>query len=224
MNILAIDTTGQTLSSAIFSDGKCLAEFSLFIEGTHTSRLMPLIDALLKSTNMSISDIDYFACTVGPGSFTGLRIGISTVKGLAYANGKKVVAVSSLDALTENIPHSSYDVCPLIDARKGEVFAAFYNKEKGVESISKTDEINITPDELIKLVQRKTLFLGSGAVLYKEMLTSKLNDKAIFATDELNYIKGRNVAKLAIELIKKRRAIKPDNLVPVYIRKPDIKS
>ena len=225
MNILSIDTTSMTLSCAITSGDKCVAEFSLFTEKTHSERLMPLIDSALKSADMDISDIDYYACTIGPGSFTGLRIGISTIKGLAYANDKKIVAISSLDALFENVLYSKYQICPLIDARKGEVFFALYSRVSNDDltqpPIKLTKEVNIRPEDIIKKIRKKTLFLGNGAYLYKDMLKSGLGDKAIFAPDELNYIKGLNIAKLAMKKINDNDLMTPDQLVPKYIRKSD---
>ena len=226
MNILSLDTTSMTLSCAITNGYESIAEFSLFTDKTHSERMMPLIDSILTSAGINITDIDYYACTVGPGSFTGLRIGISTIKGLAYANGKKVVAVSSLDALCENVPHSKYDICPLIDARKSEVFAAFYKRAAGEgeyagEVASKSDECNVTPAELVKRIKKKTIFLGNGARLYKDTLKNELKDKAIFVPDELNYIKALNVAKIATRLINEKRAVAPEMLLPVYIRESD---
>jgi tRNA threonylcarbamoyladenosine biosynthesis protein TsaB len=226
MNILSLDTTTKTLSCAVASDEKILAEFSLFTEKTHSERLMLLIDAILKSAELDISKIDYYACTVGPGSFTGLRIGISTIKGLAYANGKRVVAISSLDALLENVIHSPFIICPLIDARKGEVFAAFYKKGRAGNSLAtdiltKSEEFNITPKDLVRKVDKKTLFLGNGVPLYKKILSSGLKEKAVFAPDEMNYIKGSNVSKLALKMIKAKKTIDPEYLVPTYIREPD---
>ncbi|MFC1855635.1 tRNA (adenosine(37)-N6)-threonylcarbamoyltransferase complex dimerization subunit type 1 TsaB [Thermodesulfobacteriota bacterium] len=226
MLILALDTTSMNLSCAITKDGKCLAEFSLFTEATHSERLLSLISDTLRATNLDIADMDYYACSVGPGSFTGLRIGLSTIKGLAYANNKRIAAVSSLDALSENVQFSDYDICPMIDARKGEVFTAFYKRKKGglpfYQSIkSKTDEINVTPDTLFNMVKRKTIFLGNGALLYKDALKSKLEDKVILMPYEMNFIKAFNVAKIGLSKIENGETISPDELLPVYIRESD---
>ncbi len=221
MNILAIDTSTMALSCAITSNDKVVAEFSLFSGMTHSERLMPLVDSLLDSAGMEVSDIDIYAATIGPGSFTGLRIGISTVKGLAFASGKLVAPVSSLDALCENISASRYDICPIIDARKGEVFGALYKKEKDGAITSKSEEFNLTPEELIKRTKKKTLFLGDGATLYKDMLSDALKENAVFVTNELNFIRGVNVARLAAAKIKADETVKPETLVPVYVRKSD---
>ncbi len=221
MNILAIDTTSQALSAAITSSGELVAGFDLFTKDTHSERLMPLIDSILGAAKMNIADIDCYACTVGPGSFTGLRIGISAIKGLAYANGKMVAAISSLDALSTNIHDTRYDICPLIDARKGELFCAFYKIGADGELIKRSDGMNPTPDRLIAMIKRKTVFVGNGAILYKDTLSEKLAEKAVFVRDELNYIKGLNIARLAEAKIKAGDLTKPELLAPIYIRRSD---
>jgi tRNA threonylcarbamoyladenosine biosynthesis protein TsaB len=223
MNILSLDTTSQTLSLAITSGLAPVAELSLYTEKNHSERLMPLVDSALRGAGMDISDIDYFACSVGPGSFTGLRIGVSTVKGLAYATGKKVVPVSSLDALCENIGATKHDICPLIDARKSEVFGAFYSKidTKQGETVIKSEEFNIKPNDLVTKIKRKTVFLGNGATLYRELIESSLHGRAIFVPPEQNYIKALNISRLAVRKIEAGGAIDPADLLPVYIRESD---
>ena len=126
MYILGIETSTKTGSVAIASEKSVIAQYSLNIEVTHSERLMATVDRVLKDTGIVMSQFDGFAVAVGPGSFTGLRIGLSTVKGLALATGKPVAAVPTLNGLAWNLPYSAYPVPPLLDARKNEVYAALY--------------------------------------------------------------------------------------------------
>src|SRR5512142_2379760 len=126
MYVLGIETSTKTGSVAVVSDKAVIAQYSLNIEITHSERLMSTVDRVLKDTGIALSQLDGFAVATGPGSFTGLRIGVSTVKGLAFATGKPVAAVPTLFALAWNVPHAAWPVCPLLDARKKEVYAAVY--------------------------------------------------------------------------------------------------
>ena len=116
MKILAIDTSALTATVAILSEDTLLGEISTTTKLTHSQTIMPMIDELLKKVNLDISDIDLFACSEGPGSFTGLRIGIGTIKGLAYGLGKPVVGVSTLEALAHNIAFSDFVIAPIMDS------------------------------------------------------------------------------------------------------------
>ena len=129
MKILAIDTSTMLGGIAIMDDLTLIAETRLNVKSTHSERLMTEIEHCLKQSSLKISDIDVFAVAIGPGSFTGLRIGLSAVKGLSYATGKPIVSVPTLDALALNFPYSRYPVCTMLDARKKEVYAALFKWE-----------------------------------------------------------------------------------------------
>ncbi|MFV9647064.1 MAG: tRNA (adenosine(37)-N6)-threonylcarbamoyltransferase complex dimerization subunit type 1 TsaB, partial [Desulfobacterales bacterium] len=131
MRILAVDTATKSCSVAIVEKESIIAETTLFIEQTHSKHLMEMIDTVLNLSGLTVSELDGFAVTRGPGSFTGLRIGISSIKGFAMASGKPVVGVSSLDSLAMQCCFSSYLVSPLLDARKEEVYFSRYRFENG---------------------------------------------------------------------------------------------
>src|SRR5512137_274131 len=131
MYILGIETATKTGGVAIVSEQGVVAEYTLNIEVTHSERLMSTVDRVLADTGLTISNIDGFGISIGPGSFTGLRIGLSTVKGLAFTTGKRVAAVPTLKALAWNIPYPLHPVCPLLDAKKKEVYAALYRHDGG---------------------------------------------------------------------------------------------
>ena len=129
MYILGIETSTKTGSVAIVSEDGVIAQYSLNIEVTHSERLMSTVDRVLTDTGFQIADMDGYAVAIGPGSFTGLRIGLAAVKGLALVTGKPVAAVPTLKALAWNLPYAAYPVCPMLDARKNEVYAATYRFE-----------------------------------------------------------------------------------------------
>ena len=128
MKILGIDTTAKTATAAIVEDGRLIAITVLNTPNTHSVTLLPMIDGLLKSAGLTLNDIDVFSCSVGPGSFTGVRIGTSAIKGLAYANGKPCVGVSSLEALAMNVTAEDGIICPVMDARRGQLYNALFAK------------------------------------------------------------------------------------------------
>src|SRR5512142_2291842 len=126
MKVLGIDTSTMMGAVGIVDGEELIAELRTNVSVTHSERLMLHVDGLLKSARLTLSDIDGFAVTVGPGSFTGLRIGLAAVKGLAYGTRKPVAGVSTLDVLADNLPYCKYQVCPVLDARKKMVYAAIY--------------------------------------------------------------------------------------------------
>ena len=169
MKILAIDSTALTSTAAIAENGKPLAVYAVTYKLNHSETLLPMIDSLLKSTGLTVGDIDVFAYSSGPGSFTGVRIGTATVKGLAFNSGKPCVPVSSLEALAYNLNGFDGIICPVMDARRGQVYnALFENGERLCE-----DRV-ITLDELSAEIERyagkRIYFVGDGYYLAKERI------------------------------------------------------
>ncbi|HKZ46929.1 MAG TPA: tRNA (adenosine(37)-N6)-threonylcarbamoyltransferase complex dimerization subunit type 1 TsaB, partial [Thermodesulfobacteriota bacterium] len=157
MKILAIDTSASSGSIALLEDDQVIAELTTCTQKTHVERLLPLIKTLLSSINTKIEDVDGFALTTGPGSFTGLRIGLATIKGLAWSLNKPVVGVSTLEALAMNIPYSDKPICPILDARKKEVYAGIYKcNDNGPTCIM--DDATISPQLLIERIKEPTIF------------------------------------------------------------------
>ena len=131
MRILGVDTSTSCGSLGLIDEDGVIAEYALFREETHSARLVPAIQALLREARININEIDGMAISLGPGSFTGLRVGLSAVKGLALATEKLVVGIPTLDALASNLPFTPYLICPILDARKGEVYTALYKDGEG---------------------------------------------------------------------------------------------
>ena len=220
MYILGIETATRTGGVAIVSEGGVLAEYTLNIEVTHSERLMSTVDQVLKDTGLSISNIDGFGVSIGPGSFTGLRIGLSTVKGLAFTTGKPVAAVPTLKALAWNTPHSRYPVCPLLDAKKKEVYAALYRYD-GRELVQDLPEMVLPLAELADRVAGEVLFSGEGARLFAGDIERLFAGRAHLAPLSATVPSAASVAEIALDMIRAGRHTGPDDLSPMYIRRPE---
>ncbi|MBI1811510.1 MAG: tRNA (adenosine(37)-N6)-threonylcarbamoyltransferase complex dimerization subunit type 1 TsaB, partial [Nitrospirae bacterium] len=180
MKILAIDTSTMLGGIAILDESLLIAESRLNVRSTHSERLMTEIERCLKQSGIKISDIDVFAVATGPGSFTGLRIGVSTVKGFSYATGKQIVSVPTLEALAWNFPYSKYPVCTMLDARKKEVYAALF-KWEGENFTRLINETSAKPEEFACDVLRVThddkfIFAGEGAALYRDKIIEAMGE------------------------------------------------
>ncbi len=220
MYILGIETATRTGGVAIVSEGAVLAEYTLNIEVTHSERLMSTVDRVLKDTGISMASLDGFGVSIGPGSFTGLRIGLSTVKGLAFTTGKPVAAVPTLKALAWNTPHARYPVCPLLDARKKEVYAALYHYD-GQELIQDLPETVLPLAELADRIAGEVLFTGEGARLFTADIGRLFAGRAHFAPRSATVPSAASVAEIALDMISVGRQTGPDGLSPMYIRRPE---
>lgn len=221
MKILGIDTSTMMGAVGIVDGTEPVAELRTNISVTHSERLMLHIDGLLKSAMMSLSDMDGFAVSLGPGSFTGLRIGLAAVKGLAYATGKPVAGVGTLDVLADNLPYCAHQVCPVLDARKKMVYAAIYSQPVG-ERMTVMEPSVMSPEELVVAIGTKTVFTGEGAKVYRELIAERLGEMAVFAPAIYGYPTGTAVALRGHVEIEAGRASDPFALLPLYIRKSDV--
>jgi len=225
MKILAIDTSTMLGGIAITDDSLGLiAEVRLNVKSTHSERLMTEIDHVLTQAGLTLSDMDVFAVAIGPGSFTGLRIGLSTVKGLSYATGKPIVSVPTLEALAWNFPYCNYPVCTMLDARKKEVYAALFLWDNN-GFIRLIDEVAINVKELFKNVgsfsHERVIFTGEGVLLYRDKIIEGIGGKAILAPHEKMIPSPANVASLGIKKAQEGKFSEPISLVPFYIRRSE---
>lgn len=220
MLVLGIETATTTGSVALMSEMAVIAEYTLNIETTHSERLMSTVDRVLGDAGIALKEIDGFCVSAGPGSFTGLRIGIATVKGLAFVTGKPVAAVPTLKALAWNHPFSAYPVCSLLDAKKKEVYAALYRYKNG-------DILQILPAtvlplaELAATINSTTLFTGEGAILFRNEIQSLCGERAIFAPRSAMVPSAASVAEIGLAMLKAGEYTAPDILSPIYIRRPE---
>ena len=231
MLILALETATLTGSVALVEASmpedasspamKIVAEITLNLQSTHSERLMPSIHNLFEEASLKISNLQGIALSLGPGSFTGLRIGVSTVKGLAYALKIPVVGVSTLEALAGNVPYHSAVICPLLDARKKEVYAAFFQGDEGGTITRKSEDWVLSPEDLCRRVSGQTFFLGNGLEGYREVLRKNLGPLASFAPPELSLPRSLNVAKLSLPKFKAAQTLDLFSFTPIYIRRSE---
>jgi tRNA threonylcarbamoyladenosine biosynthesis protein TsaB len=189
--ILAIDTSSVSGSIALVCDGSVAGELTVGNVGKHSIWLLGAVDEFLKDNGLKVSDIDLFAVGSGPGSFTGLRIGISTVKGLAWSLGRPVIGISTLEALALNVNEEDALICPILDARKKQVYSALFSR-KGACLERLTGDRAYDPDELVKTLKGSgyaakgslpLTFLGHGLDVYREFISSEI-DGCTFASEE----------------------------------------
>lgn len=219
MYILAVDTSSKTASVALLKDKSVVGEYFSNTGFQHSSTLMPMIHSLLQCSKVSASDIGLYAVITGPGSFTGVRIGVSAVKGMAYAHNKPCVEVSPLETMAMNLADFEGIVCPTMDARCNQVYNALFKCENGVVSRLCEDRA-IKIDALIeKLKDQKVCFLGDGAKLcIKAGEEAGLN---CFIPDENNlYPKASSVGLIGYEKNNKGETVTAEKLSPLYLRPP----
>ena len=220
MKILAVDTATKSCSVAIVDEESLLAEMTVVNEQTHSKHLLEMIRLVVKHSGLNLSDLNGFAVTRGPGSFTGLRIGISSVKGLAAAQGKPIAGVSSLDVLARQVSFSPYLINSLIDARRDEVYSSRYRYKDG-NLIKEGKEQAVSPGNALDGINEPCIFVGSGAVLYQKAIKDKLGECAYFAQAYENTIRASTVAHLSMDRFENDDTEDAETFVPNYIRKSD---
>lgn len=219
MKILSIETADKICAVALMEDDHLIKEELIEDGNTHSVKLMPLVDKLLEETKVKIQDIDLFACDIGPGSFTGIRIGVSTIKAFLDVTNQKAIGVTSLEILANNIETEEV-ICSLIDAKNQNVYCGFFQKENGIyQQIGDlTFEKIEYAIEIAKSKHKKIIFIGNGSIAYQDMIESKMKDEAeVILEEEKNKLNARNIAKIAY--LKKQDAVDSNNLLPKYLRR-----
>ena len=201
MIILAVDTSTSTGSVAVLDGDAVVAEVTVTSQKTHAKRLVSAIDTVLGMTGKTVGDCGGFAVAMGPGSFTGLRIGISTVKGLGFATGKPVSGVSTLDALVYQFPSFPYLICPILDARKGQVYTALYESAGHMKWRRVVGDCAVEPEAWVKQVGNPCLFVGNAASMYAELITNTLGSLAHFAPAYMNTVRASVVGYIGMKQI-----------------------
>ena len=219
MKILALDTSALVASAAITENGKVLAEYTLNYKLTHSQTIMPMIDEIVKMTETDLNTIDYIACSSGPGSFTGLRIGAATAKGLAHGLNKPIVAVPTLEALAYNIFGTDKFICSIMDARRKQVYNAVYVPEGKKLDVILKEDTRIIDDVLdyVKDVDCDVIFVGDAVSLYKDKIAEL--DNAIIAPASCNMQRAACVAALAEVYIEEGKYMNGAEFAPEYLRK-----
>lgn len=213
MKNLAIDTSSSICSVAILEDNKLIDEENLNDGRTHSENLMPLIDDVLKRNSLDIKDIEMISCCAGPGSFTGIRIGVSTIKPIAEVLDIKIASVTSLEILAR-IVENSETIVSLIDARNNQVYCGIFDKEYNKKQEYLADDINNVIEVLEKY--ENITFVGNGALLHKELLMQNLKN-VNFA--EKNEQSATNCGKIGYKKMLENNLCGADSVIPIYLRK-----
>ncbi|NWF93170.1 MAG: tRNA (adenosine(37)-N6)-threonylcarbamoyltransferase complex dimerization subunit type 1 TsaB [Syntrophaceae bacterium] len=218
MKVLGIDTSTSCGSVGLIDDESIISEYLLNISVTHSERLLGAIQLVLREARIAVEDLDGWAISLGPGSFTGLRIGVSTVKGLALATQKPVAGVPTLDVLAYQVSFTPYLICPILDARKGEVYTAFYRYEGSAGLKRASDYLAIKPEDLIRKIEERTIFVGSGVTTFGDYLMNSLPSLAIIPSSPIHLPHGSAVARIGLQLIRKGEYLDLATFAPLYVR------
>lgn len=220
MLILALDSTATVSTVALIRDGKILSEYTVNAGNTQSVTLLPMAEHIMKCCDVTVDDIDMFAGSAGPGSFTGVRIGAATLKGLAFKNNTPTVPVSALEALAENLVGFEGIICPAMNARRNQVYTALFRNESGKQT-RLTDDLAISLDELRELIaeykkaDEKLYFTGDGYFMVEDMTEDKTPER-------LRLQSAVSVAAVAERVYEaaEDKAFLPENFTPTYLRKP----
>ncbi len=216
--LLALETAGLCGSVALVAEGLCICEFSLQSKLTHSRRLLQAIELIMQEAALTWQDLDGLAVSLGPGSFTGLRIGLATVKGLSMATAKPIIGVPTLDGLASQFANLSCPVCPVLDARKKEVYAALYKGTTTGTPQKISEYLAISPERLAEKITEPTVLVGDGLTLYGDFFRERLGGKALMAPAEIYFPRAAAIGMLARHAWEKKEFLSPRNAVPIYVR------
>jgi len=219
--ILALETATTCGSLALVAENRCLADYSLNATTSHSRSLLTGIHWLLAQCQLSWPQIAAIAVSLGPGSFTGLRIALSTAKGLCMAAEKPLIGVPTLTGLASQFPFSSLPICPVIDARKNEIYTALYRCNRQGFPEKTTEAMVIKPERLQEFITTPTLLVGDALPLYGHMLKELLGESACLAPPEICFARAASIGSVAWHLFRQGSFLDPATAVPIYVRASD---
>lgn len=220
MKILAIESASVTASCAVSENGIILGEYTLNHKKTHSEKLMPLIETLMKELELKIQDIDVIAISEGPGSYTGLRIGAAIAKSMAYAANIPIVNVPTTKSLAGNIFDLNNHIVPVMDAKAGRIYTGIY-KWENEELVTVKEQFPCSIVELIEILNEYNvtfIFNGDGSVNYRNIIEEKLKGRVHFASEKFNYLNASTLASLGFEMVLKEEMVKASDFKPQYLR------
>lgn len=220
MKVLSIDSSSKVATAAILEDNILLGEYVLNNKKEHSVILLPMIENLLKDCNLSIDDIDGYVVSKGPGSFTGLRIGMATIKGMSFGSNKPYISLSSLEGLAYNLINFDGIICSVMDALRENVYTAVYKSKNTVlEPLLNPTSMELSDLlDYLKKYDDKVIFVGDGVIKHKEYILNNFANP-IFPPDSFNIIKASTIAEIGINKLKQGLSDNP-NSGPVYLKKP----
>ena len=217
MRILGVDTSTPIGSVGLIDGQDFVAEHTLNIVQAHSSRLMPAIDQVLNWGNISVRDLDACAVGVGPGSFTGVRVGVGTIKSLCYAIQKPILGISTLEAIAENLRYRDGLICPILDARRNEVYGAIF---RGGQTLGRrSDDLCVSIEVLLNQIGEPAVFVGNGSSRYASAIRERFGENVTFAEGTFSIPRGTNIARLARERLLNGQSDDYFALTPNYVRK-----
>lgn len=220
MRILALDSSGLVATVAILEDDQTIAEYTVNYKKTHSQTLLPMLDEIVKMTEFDLSTVDAIAVAGGPGSFTGLRIGAATAKGLGLALGKPIINVPTVDGLAYNLYGTTGLICPIMDARRNQVYTGLYRFEKDEFQVVE-EQMAISVQELVEKLNQygeKVTFLGDGVPVYGKDLKNELEVECYFAPPHMNRQSAAAVGALGMKYYQEGKVETAAEHRPDYLR------
>ena len=216
MKILGVDTSTPIGSVGLIDGERFVAEHTLSIVKAHSSRLMPAIDQILKWGDLTVHDLDACAVGIGPGSFTGIRIGVGTIKSLCYALKKPIIGISTLEAIAYNLRYTDKLICPILDARKDEVYGALFRG--GQHLLRKSDDLCVPIELLLGQIDDDVIFVGDGLRRYAPVVQEQFGADVPLADPIFNVPRGASIARVGYDRLLNGQSGDYFSLTPNYVR------
>ena len=220
MKILALDSSGLVASVAIIEDSKLIAEYTINYKKTHSQTLLPMMDEIVRMTETDLNSLDAIVVAKGPGSFTGLRIGAATAKGLGLALKKPIIGIPTVEGLAMNLYGTDALICPLMDARRNQVYTGIYKFLDGKLQVVK-EQVPVGIEEIVdalNLIGKEVVFLGDGVPVYKEVIEEKIEVPYCFAPAHVNKQRASAIAVRAIDYWENNQFVDANEFEPEYLR------
>lgn len=215
MTLLAIETATRQLGVAVIDGERLLSSYELLAEHPHAVELPGAVSRVLKAAQTTLEQVEALVVDIGPGSFTGLRIGLAFVKALAFPAKKPLVGIPSLDVLAANVPFTEGLICPVLDAKQHNIYTALFQVRDG-RPVKQTEYLLGPVEELLAQVKRATIFLGDGCALYRDRILAHC-PHAQFAAPELWLPRAATLGRLGRERVVHGEQADPATLVPMYL-------
>jgi len=223
LNILSLNTSTKQYSLALLQNETVLGEYLLSSGSSHFRDLMPRIDDLLETTSLTPEQLEGVTVAIGPGSFTGIRVGLAVAKGLSKGLGIPLIGVPTLAGLASQIPHAREDICPLVTSKKGEVFAALFRRDPDNQLIRIEEDASLKVADLPILIKSKTIIIGNDFTAQCPIILQYVGRKALLAPQILWNLRASSIGALGLQRLLEGSSDSVSELVPVYLRGADIR-
>lgn len=223
MNILSLNTSTKQYSLALLQNETVLGEYLLSSGSSHFRDLMPCIDDLLKKTSLTPEQLEGVTVAIGPGSFTGIRVGLAVAKGLSQGLGIPLIGVPTLAGLASQIPYAREDICPVVTSKKGEVFAALFRRDPDNQLTRIEEDASLEVADLPILIKRKTIIIGNDFTAQSHIIQQYVGKKALLAPQILWNLRASSIGALGLQRLLEGSSDSVSELVPIYLRSADIR-